>query len=194
MNEEDKRVIRTRTQLTQALIELSCEEGYEAVTVQEIADRAGINYRTFYRHYDSKEDLVRDVLSKTLAGLHEKMPPPTPEELNNSEFEKIARHKGRMLYEYVAANRDIFRLLLQSGPLGLVPVQEIARSQTEFYFSDLPLGNVPHELVANHIIMSGFSFIQWWLDNDMPYTPEEMGAFTAQLIMLPIRRLLVNNM
>ena len=193
MNKADKRVIRTRSRLAQALIELSCEEGYDAVTVQEIAGRAEINYRTFYRHYDSKDDLLRDVLRTSMADLRKIMPPPTPAELHDPNFEEIARRKGRMLYAYVAENSKIFRVLLQSGSAALVPIKEFARAETERYFADIPIPEIPFELVANHMITSTFSFIQWWLDSGMVYTPEQMGAYAAQLIMYPIRRLLVGD-
>lgn len=193
MNKEDKRVIRTRSQLAKALIELSCAEGYETATIQGITERAGINYRTFYRHYHSKDDLLLDVLRTTMAGLREVMPPPIPAELNNPDFEQIARNNGRILYQYVADNSVVFRVLLQSGPVALVPVQELAQAETEKYMVDLPLGKVPYGLVANHMISSTFSFIKWWLDSDMAHTPEQMGNYAAQLIMLPIRRLLVGS-
>ena len=193
MNKEDKRVIRTRSHLAEALIALSCEHGYESVTVQNITARAGINYRTFYRHYDGKDELLRDVLRSTMADLRNMMPPPTPAELNDPNFEEIARGKGRTLYEFVADNSTVFRVLLQSGPAALVPIQELAQAQTERFFVNLPLGSIPHQLVANHMITSTFSFIQWWLDNDMSCTAEQMGDYAAQLIMLPIRRLLVEN-
>jgi AcrR family transcriptional regulator len=193
MNEEDKRVIRTRSQLAEALINLSCEEGYEAVTIKSITDRAEINYRTFYRHYDGKDDLLHEVLRTTMAGLRQVMPPPTAIEISDSNFEEIARVKGRTLYEYVADNSVIFKVLLQSGPAALVPIQKLARAETERYFADMPTKKIPYELVANHMITSTFSFIQWWLNNDMSHTPQQMGDFAAQLIMLPIRNLLMGD-
>lgn len=193
MNEEDKRVIRTRSHLAKALVELSCQEGYEAVTIQSITDRAEINYRTFYRHYDSKVELLRDVLRTTMAGLRQVMPPPTLAELNDANFEELARKKGRTLYEYVAENDVVFRVLLQSGPAALVHVQELAQAETEKHMVGISLGNIPYELVANHMITSTFSFIQWWLDTGMAHSPEQMGDYAAQLIMLPIRRLSVGN-
>lgn len=191
MNEEDKRVIRTRSKLAKALIELSCEEGYEAVTVQSIAERAGINYRTFYRHYDSKDDLLQAVLHSTMADLYKVMPPPTPSELKDPNYEKIAREKWRKLYEIVAKNRKLFRVLLQSGPAALESVQTSVQAKAEGFIADLPEGKVPDQLIAFHMITSSLSLIQWWLEQDMPYPPEQMGDYTAQLIMLPIRRLLV---
>jgi AcrR family transcriptional regulator len=191
MNEEDKRVIRTRSKLAKALIELSCEEGYEAVTVQSIAERAGIHYRTFYRHYDSKDDLLQDVLRSTMAELYKVMPPPTPAELRDANYGQIAREKWGDLYELVAENRKFFRVLLQSGPAALESVQATVQAKAEGFIADLPEVTVPDRLIAFHMITSSLSLIQWWLEHDMPYTPEQMGDYTAQLIMLPIRRLLV---
>lgn len=55
---EDLRVRRTRKMLMQALIELTIEKGFAALTVQDIADRAMINRATFYRHYLDKYSLL----------------------------------------------------------------------------------------------------------------------------------------
>jgi AcrR family transcriptional regulator len=193
MNEEDKRVIRTRAHLAQALIELSCEEGYEAVTIKRITERANINYRTFYRHYSGKDDLLHDVLRSSIADIRRVMPPPSPAELNDPGFEATARSNMVALYEYVAINSKIFQVLLQSGPDALGPLQEIAQKEADTYFMELPLGDFPYELVSRHMVAATFSFIQWWLDTGMVNTPEQMGDFAAQLIMMPIRRLLMEQ-
>ena len=64
---EDLRVRRTRKLITQALIELTIEKGFAALTVQDIADRAMVNRATFYRHYLDKHDL----LDKYMQEVHE---------------------------------------------------------------------------------------------------------------------------
>jgi AcrR family transcriptional regulator len=189
----DKRVLRTRARLAQALIQLSGEQGYEAVTIQEITARAGINYRTFFRHYESKDDLLRDVLRSTLAELLTVLRLPQAADFRSSQFETLALSNGRALYEYVGGHSDLFRMLLQSGPAALEPIQAFAEAEAQKFIVDLPLGDIPPELIANHMVASTFSFIQWWLDNEMVYTPAQMGAFAAQLIMLPIRDLLLAN-
>ena len=47
----DPRVKRTRTLLEQAFMDLIQEEGFQGVTVQDIAERAGVNRATFYAHF-----------------------------------------------------------------------------------------------------------------------------------------------
>jgi AcrR family transcriptional regulator len=57
VNEADPRVRRTRKLLQDALLELLAEKSFDAITVQDIADRSTINRATFYTHYVDKYDL-----------------------------------------------------------------------------------------------------------------------------------------
>ena len=50
----DPRVKRTRTMLEGAFTELIQEKGFQAVTVQDITERAGVNRATFYAHFADK--------------------------------------------------------------------------------------------------------------------------------------------
>jgi AcrR family transcriptional regulator len=44
--------------LERAALELFAERGYEPTTVAEIADRAGLTERTFFRHYADKREVL----------------------------------------------------------------------------------------------------------------------------------------
>jgi AcrR family transcriptional regulator len=54
----DPRVRRTRQSIEQAFVELVRERGFQAISVQDIAGRAGINRATFYAHFPDKFDLL----------------------------------------------------------------------------------------------------------------------------------------
>ena len=54
----------TRTAIEQAARDLFAAQGYEATSVREIADRAGIGERTFYRYFDGKEGLLSQELDR----------------------------------------------------------------------------------------------------------------------------------
>src|SRR6266542_5467464 len=65
----DRRVQRTRQLLQGALMSLIQEKGYEALTVQDILDRANAGRATFYAHFDDKEDLLVSRLDGLRASL-----------------------------------------------------------------------------------------------------------------------------
>ena len=58
-----------RDRFRQAAVELFDEQGFEDTTVAEIAERAGLTKRTFFRHYADK----REVLFEGSAALQERM-------------------------------------------------------------------------------------------------------------------------
>src|SRR5271169_1589481 len=71
-----------RGRLEQAAMELFVERGFEQTTVTEIAARAGLTQRTFFRHYADKREvlfggaqLLEELLVNTVAGAPESMTP-----------------------------------------------------------------------------------------------------------------------
>jgi len=54
----DRRVLRTRRSIMQASREIMREKGFDAMTVQDIADRANVNRGTFYAHFADKYELI----------------------------------------------------------------------------------------------------------------------------------------
>src|ERR1700692_334937 len=67
----DLRVRRTRKLLQQALIEVTVEKGFAALTVRDITRRAMVNRSTFYRHYLDKYDLLEQHINEIYEVLEE---------------------------------------------------------------------------------------------------------------------------
>ncbi|HEX8611528.1 MAG TPA: TetR/AcrR family transcriptional regulator [Telluria sp.] len=55
----DRRSLRTRAALHGAFVELLLEQGYEALKIAAVAQRANVGRSTFYEHYRTKHDLLR---------------------------------------------------------------------------------------------------------------------------------------
>src|SRR5438552_11345004 len=66
---EDRRIQRTRLMLRSAMVSLIRERGFEALTVQDIIDRADVGRSTFYSHFKSKEDLLEGSVAMLRASL-----------------------------------------------------------------------------------------------------------------------------
>ena len=57
----DRHRLMTRDHIQAAALEAFAERGYVAVTVDDIARRAGIGRATFYLHFDSKAAVLREL-------------------------------------------------------------------------------------------------------------------------------------
>lgn len=55
----------TRVHILECAIQLFKESGFERVTIKAICEKAGIAKSTFYYHYQSKEDLIKDFFKTT---------------------------------------------------------------------------------------------------------------------------------
>lgn len=65
----DRRTERSRRALMAAFIDLLLTEGYETVTVERVAERANVGRSTFYMHYRSKTDILKQSMTAPSMGL-----------------------------------------------------------------------------------------------------------------------------
>lgn len=61
MNQDDKRVIKTKREIRSALLKILEDKPLSEITVKEIADRACINRKTFYSHYASPDEILSEL-------------------------------------------------------------------------------------------------------------------------------------
>src|SRR5574341_111212 len=106
----DPRVQRTRKLLKDALVELSSERGFDAVTVAEIVRHAKVNRATFYRHYQDKYALVEEIFQEAIDRLRHDLKPPSAEALDlalQDPPERLVK-----LFEHFAEHKHLYRALL----------------------------------------------------------------------------------
>jgi AcrR family transcriptional regulator len=65
----DRRTERTRSALMTAFVNLMLTRGYMNLSVEAIAESADIGRSTFYLHFRSKEDILRQSLARPSRGL-----------------------------------------------------------------------------------------------------------------------------
>jgi AcrR family transcriptional regulator len=59
---EDRRVVKTRTAINQALMDLIAEREYDDISVGDIIGRADVGRSTFYQHYQNKDEVFRAIV------------------------------------------------------------------------------------------------------------------------------------
>ncbi|WP_410644867.1 TetR/AcrR family transcriptional regulator [Amycolatopsis sp. lyj-346] len=108
----------TRERLLDAALDLFAERGYDSVTVAEIAERAGLTKRTFFRHFTDKREVLfagQEVLSRIFAeAIAEAPSPASPVEAVAAGLTAAAaafgpqrRDRARQVQSVVAGHRDL---------------------------------------------------------------------------------------
>jgi AcrR family transcriptional regulator len=177
---EDLRVRRTRKSLQDAFIELTIQNGFDAVTVADITQRAMVNRATFYRHFQDKYDLLEQYMEDLYLLLD------LPDAVTSVAPDSPPAGLIDMM-EHLQAHADFYRVML--GPKGYSPFSEKIRDYIEKRMRrSLPPamtqqkpGHPPFDMIMSSISSAGLGTIRWWLKNGMPYTPEQMAAWAVQL-------------
>jgi len=178
----DPRVKRTRRLLRDALVSLILKKDFASITIKEITERAEVAYITFYRHYESLDQLLMEILDEGLVELMTHI-----ETLAKQSDASALETEGRLIFEYIEQKADLFRILLKSQSVTRVRRKVVGNIAAIFQKSCVPLerlGNqVTINIASNHIATSLLSLIEWWLENNMNPSPAEMGKVYKSLII-----------
>jgi len=183
MEKKDRRIQRTEDALARAMIALSLEKGYAAITIRDLAERAAIGYATFFRHFPDKEALLLNVLAVFVEELMSL--------LQRRAGDVPAAGSGGVVFDYIQAHHELCRVLLHSqGSASLVEhIRATSVAHTLAQYRPRPGSPVPPEIAANHLVSASIALIQWWLDHDLPYSPQRMGAIYEALVLAPTHAL-----
>lgn len=111
----DARIVRTRSSLHHAIIDLSSSKPIVDITVSELAERASINRVTFYKHYNTPAETLADALHTRLV----ESTPARTEPLNSRDA--VMQETLRVL-DHIEAHRDLYILAFRDDVDGTVPV------------------------------------------------------------------------
>jgi AcrR family transcriptional regulator len=179
----DRRVQRTRELLQQALITLIRERGYDAVTIQDIVDRANVGRTTFYLHYAGKDELLlgchEAIVQQFAFGPHAR--------LSRDELLSPDAPPGLVrAYQHLADARTVLYPMFQ-GKDGLLLLQRLrdwcAReiASTLHAAFDEAESSVPFEVLAHSLAGAQLGLLHWWLQKRQPYPPEQLAQTLHRL-------------
>ena len=181
-SKEDPRVRKTRRSLREALVSLILEKDFASISIKEITERADVAYITFFRHFESLDQLLMNVLDEGLVDLIGYI-----ETLAKQSETSALETEGRLIFEYIEKKADLFRILFKSQSVARVRKKVVRNIAAIFQKSCAPLerlgSQVTINIASNHIATSLLSLIEWWLENNMNPPSAEMGKVYKSLII-----------
>ncbi|WP_339320901.1 TetR/AcrR family transcriptional regulator [Paenibacillus sp. FSL W8-0194] len=190
MNEStDRRVVRTKAVIRDALTALIEEKGFEALTVKDITARANINRGTFYLHYRDKYDLLEQSEQELIEGMVAIIRTIRPFNLDELLAKDEPVPQIVELIEYMNGQADFLKTIL--GPKGDPAFHSLVRSMMSKYLFEkniVPLikkenALVPTEYLVAYISSAHLGIIQEWLAQGRKESPRELALIMTKLSM-----------
>ena len=166
----DRRVLRTRDALGDALIALMQKKSFDEITVQDVLDRAGVGRSTFYVHYSDKNDLFLSDVEEFLENV-------------STALKRQGASTKRLLpvqefLTHVGESRELYLAMVKSGKihdLRALGQGLFARSIEErLQAAGIEIEPMQRSAQAHALAGSLFSLLDWWMDKGMKADPKEM--------------------
>ena len=178
----DRRLLRTKKVIIAALMQLLTEKDLSEITVTELAERAGINRKTFYLHYDRVEDIIEDFGEDLLNYTDRVM---------RTHIETNGRINIRVLFgainSAITENLEFFRIFVRSGAYHIFISSSMRseyirnlRASMELYFRG---GLLLSPYVMEFLVSGVAAMYIKWLDTELPTESlDDLSESAARLV------------
>ncbi len=187
MKKKDLRVIRTKKMIIDAFLTLVDQKGYEAITIQDIADAAMINRATFYAHFKDKPDLYDFVMEFAISNLSVIL---NANQLNNSRFIHLKSIEKTLteIFVLIKEKQNFFKVLTEGSSTELFrkKLSDILSTMYEETFSKLKITEneieVPISFIIEYMTSIFIGTVHWWVTTDSNFEPSHMARLVIKLV------------
>ena len=180
----DRRIIRTKNTIRDALITLIEEKGFEVLSVKDITTRANINRGTFYLHYADKFELLDKTVDGAINGFEsvflQSKSLRFADFINTDEPISITQE----IFEYIKENEALMRVIFGLGGVFQRKFRKMMENtlQSGFY-GGLRSENflVPQEYLISYALHANLGVIKSWLNTGCKESPKEMAKILSLL-------------
>lgn len=189
---EDRRVVKTRNLLHEALLDLMIEKGYEAITVQDIIDRANVGRSTFYSHFIDKEQLLESTINQLRDFLKHQ----------STVHQSTEEHRfgfSLAMLEHVQSNRLIYKATVskKGGAVVLQYMQRIIADLTgdsiEQLLAETASLPVPKVVAVDFVVNTFLILLAWWVDQNIPCSATELDGIFHNMTLRGLNAFQLNN-
>ena len=141
---EDLRIRRTKEAIRRTFEEMICEMDYDEITVKELTERAMINRKTFYLHYETLDDLLKELQDEIVNSF-------ISQDISYRSIEDI-RLIIRYFFEYAEKMPKLNERLLCAGSYAVIGEQINAKIMA--YRAEKYSGSFSKNLYEDHLVFA----------------------------------------
>ncbi len=120
------------TSIEEALASLMEQKSFSEITISELVRKSGVARSTFYRNYDTKEDIIRNSIRRTIAEFDQQYHSRTIDERYESEY-------ILQVWDYIIRYSKQLRIISRAGLSGLY-LEEFNRHLMQIHGKNISTG------------------------------------------------------
>lgn len=175
-NKENPVAIRSKNFLTKALLSLMNEKDFNDITIDEITTRADLARRTFYGHFNTKEDIVSNYIESIIEDYMDEL-----ERIPSLDYLSTVQVYFKLWYEHI----DFIQLLHKNNLLMLLRIFEnyIPILNERFQIYDcLQLSTSSIKYAPLFYSGAMLNMLDLWCSSGAKETPDEMAIIFEELL------------
>lgn len=181
----DRRVYKSKQALKEAVLSLMKSTEFNNITITNIVQLAELNRGTFYKHYETKEEIFDEIIEDVITDLKESYREPY-KSIEVFEINKLAP-SGIKVFDHVEKYKEFYNLILHSNKLAGFQ-HKICHVLKELALKDLidqkKDSSLDPEIQASYHAYAIFGMIVEWVNSGFKYSANFMANQLFHLIML----------
>ena len=172
---KDLRVVKTLEAIDMAFRSLMLERGFGAITVKDLCERARINKKTFYRYYETLDDLMTEVMATYAANWRKR----TTHLHLPADFAEVTREFFRF-----GSEQDALYDAITCDPAWDAVQRSLQDDASGEHAENIPAGYTPERWHVVYAWQSGavLNMYRTWVADGKTIPAEDMAELAARLV------------
>lgn len=179
----DRRILKTKRAIYEALVELMQKKNLNSITVTELAAAANINRKIFYTYYSTVNDVLDEVINELISSLKDLM------YAMSEDYNMLSPQTLFAFLNTIMSDADIVRALFTSdnGNMLFNKLQKALQETLlkELIDNDIKM-NIPPEQypLISSFVAGGMIYVYYeWITNPNGTSLDEMARTLTTLII-----------
>ncbi|MGH2318397.1 TetR/AcrR family transcriptional regulator [Planococcus sp. SE5232] len=173
---KDRRIDKSKMALKEALIRLMEEKEFKSITITEIVHSANLNRGTFYKHYQTQEELLNELIDDVLIDLIHSYREPYVK-IKDFDVGKLSAASVK-IFDHVERYSRFYTIIVNSNVLPgfqnriCQVLKELVQKEL---ISPMPTPGIDPSLLSSYNAYALFGLIIEWVSGDFKFTSQQMA-------------------
>ena len=175
----DRRQRKTREAIFAALMDLLSKKDFGRITVGEIIAHADVGRATFYAHFETKDDLLKELCEELFCHIFDALDGHTHRHIFHCEapdsvflhlFQHLQKNDHYILQLLSSQNNELFLRYFRSNLYRLIESQLAL-------FAARKNEKLPDSFWVDHVAATFVQTLRWWIENGLEQSAETITEY-----------------